>query len=84
MCSVQNKSLSLCIQERKIKKNTKFTLELIYESKIAMSRKKKSLTSYKIITKNNKQSPLSNYNLPSILIIIKKNVKLNLISIHYY
>ena len=33
VCSVQNKSLSLCIQERKIKKNTKFTLELIYESK---------------------------------------------------
>ena len=53
VCSVQNKSLSLCIQERKIKKNTKFTLELIYESKIAMS-KNQSLTSHKIITKKNK------------------------------
>ena len=69
MGSVQNKSLSLCIQNKKI--NTKSTLELIYKNKIAMS-KKKSLNSYKIITKKNKQSPLSNYNLPSILIIIKK------------
>ena len=61
--------------------NTKSTLELIYENKIAMS-KKKSLTSYRI-TKKYKQSPLSNYNLPSILIIIK-NIKLNLISIHHH
>ena len=73
MGSVQNKSLSLCIQERKVKKNTKFTLELIYENKISMS-KKKSLTSYKVITKKNKQSPLLNYNLSSILIIFKKKL----------
>ena len=72
MGSVQNKSLSLCIQMRKkTKTNTKSTLELIYENKIDMS-KKKSLTSYKNNYKNNKQSPLSNYNLPSKLIIIKK------------
>ena len=84
MGSVQNKSLSLCIQvkKNKTKKTRKVHLELIYENKIDMS-KKKSLTSYRIITKKNKQSPLSNYNLPSILIIIKK-IKLNLISIHHY
>ena len=60
-----------CAFSKQKKNNTKFTLELIYETKIATS-KKESLTSYEVITKKNKQSPLSNYNLSSILIIIKK------------